>query len=116
MKKIKKRISPEYFDAISLGKKNYELRLNEFDIQEGDTLILQEHNPKTREFTGREIEKKVTREAVKRIYKKYYFIATILAFIFATNFVQRLFFENMIFRRIVEYLRHKRMLKKNIPQ
>jgi len=64
----------------------------------------------------REIEKKVTREAVKRIYKKYYFIATLIAFIFATNFMQRLFFENMMFRRIVEYIRHKRMLNKKIPQ
>ena len=64
----------------------------------------------------REVEKKVTRDAVKRIYKKYYFIATLIAFIFATNFMQRLFFENMMFRRIVEYLRHKRMLNKKIPQ
>ena len=29
---IKKKIWPEYFDAVFLGKKKYELRLNDFEI------------------------------------------------------------------------------------
>ena len=57
---IKKKIWPEYFDAVALGKKKYELRLNDFDIEEGDTLVLEEWDPKTKEYTGRKVEKKVT--------------------------------------------------------
>ncbi|HUD04352.1 MAG TPA: DUF3850 domain-containing protein [Candidatus Paceibacterota bacterium] len=59
MKIIKKKIWPEYFDDIISGKKRFELRLNDFDVKEGDTLILEEWNPKTKEYTGRKVEKKV---------------------------------------------------------
>jgi ASC-1-like (ASCH) protein len=57
---IKKKILPEYFDAVASGKKKYEFRLNDFDVNEGDTLILEEWNPDKKELTGRTIEKKVT--------------------------------------------------------
>ncbi len=57
---IKKKIWPEYFEVMASGKKKYELRLNDFEINEGDTLVLEEWNPKTKEYTGRRIEKKVT--------------------------------------------------------
>jgi len=56
---IKKKIWPKYFELISSGKKRFELRLADFDIQEGDTLILEEWNPETKEYTGRTIEKKI---------------------------------------------------------
>ena len=56
---ITKKIDPEWFEAILEGKKTYELRLNDFDIGEGDVLVLQEVNLITRELTGRGIEKKV---------------------------------------------------------
>lgn len=62
-KKIIKKVLPEYFQDILDGKKNYELRLNDFDIKEGDTLVLQEYtsaDPETRKFTGRQIEKEVS--------------------------------------------------------
>ena len=57
---MKKKVWPEYFEAIVAGKKKFELRLNDFDVQEGDALILEEWDPKTKEYTGRKIEKKVT--------------------------------------------------------
>jgi ASC-1-like (ASCH) protein len=57
---IKKKIWPEYFDAVASGKKKYELRLNDFNIKEGDTLILEERDPETEEYTGRTAERKVT--------------------------------------------------------
>ena len=57
---IKKKIWPEYFEAIVSGKKKYELRLNDFVINEGDTLVLEEWDPKTQKYTGREVEKRVT--------------------------------------------------------
>jgi len=60
MATIKKKIWPEYFDLVSSGKKKVELRLADFDIQEGDTLLLEEWDPKTKEYTGRIIEKKVS--------------------------------------------------------
>ena len=60
MLKIEKRCWPEYFQAILDGKKAYEVRLNDFEIGEGDVLILREWNPETKEYTGRTIEKKVT--------------------------------------------------------
>ena len=56
---IKKKIWPKYFELISSGKKRFELRLADFDVQEGDTLILEEWNPETKEYTGRTIEKKI---------------------------------------------------------
>lgn len=60
MNKIEKKIWPEYFDAVVSGKKKFELRLNDFEIQEGDALFLREWDPKTKQYTGRTIEKKVT--------------------------------------------------------
>ena len=56
---IKKKTWPEYFDLVVSGKKKFELRLADFDIKEGDTLILEEWNPKIKKYTGRKIEKKV---------------------------------------------------------
>ncbi len=57
---IKKKIWPEYFDAVASGKKKYELRLNDFKVNEGDILLLEEWNPETKEYTGRKVEKRVT--------------------------------------------------------
>ncbi len=57
---IRKKIWPEYFDAVVSGKKKFELRLNDFEINEGDKLILDEWDHKTKNYTGRKIEKKVT--------------------------------------------------------
>ncbi|MBI4993384.1 DUF3850 domain-containing protein [Candidatus Wolfebacteria bacterium] len=57
---INKKIWPEYFDAVVSGKKKYELRLNDFDVQEGDILVLEEWEQKTKKYTGRKIERRVT--------------------------------------------------------
>lgn len=62
MAKIKKKTwpGPEHFEAVVNGKKKYELRLADWECKEGDILILQEWDPKTKKYTGREIKKKVT--------------------------------------------------------
>lgn len=60
MAQIKKKIWPEYFDDVVSGKKRYELRLNDFEVNEGDTLLLEEWDPKTKKYTGQSVEKKVT--------------------------------------------------------
>ena len=57
---IKKKIWTEYFDLVNSGKKKFELRLADFDIKEGDTLILEEWDSKNKKYTGRKIEKKVS--------------------------------------------------------
>lgn len=62
-KKIIKKVLPEYFQDILDGKKKYELRLNDFDIEPGDILVLEEYtssDPKDRKATGRVLEKQVT--------------------------------------------------------
>lgn len=57
--KIEKKILPEYFELILSGKKKYDFRLADFDIKEGDILVLKEWNKDEQRFTGREIEKNV---------------------------------------------------------
>lgn len=57
---IKKKIWPEYFEAVVSGKKKYELRLNDFTVHDGDTLLLEEWDPRTAKYTGRKIKKRVT--------------------------------------------------------
>lgn len=59
MKKIEKKVWPEYFQEILNGKKTFELRLNDFEINEGDILVLKEWDPKIKDYTGRELEKVV---------------------------------------------------------
>lgn len=59
MKKIEKKVWPEYFQEIFDGKKTFEVRLNDFEIEEGDTMVLREWDPAARDYTGRELEKSV---------------------------------------------------------
>lgn len=62
-KVVVKKVLPDYFQDIVDGKKKYELRLNDFNIEVGDTLILEEYtsaNPKDRQATGRILKKQVT--------------------------------------------------------
>jgi len=55
-----KKVWPEFFQKILDGKKTYELRLADWECNEGDILVLQEWDPETKEYTGREVEKEVT--------------------------------------------------------
>lgn len=58
--KIEKKVWPEYFQKILEGKKTYELRLADWECNEGDILVLHEWDPVTKEYTGRSVEKEVT--------------------------------------------------------
>lgn len=60
MATIKKKLWKEYFDAVVSGKKKAELRLGDFEIEEGDTLVLEEWDKDKQEYTGRSVEKRVT--------------------------------------------------------
>lgn len=57
---VEKKIWPQYFDDVASGKKRFELRLGDFDIAEGDTLLLREWDPDKETYTGRQIETEVT--------------------------------------------------------
>lgn len=56
---IKKKTWPELFNLVKSSKKKFDVRVADFDIKEGDTLILEEWDPKTKAYTGRKITKKV---------------------------------------------------------
>ncbi len=57
---INKKVWPEFFEKVLSGKKKFELRLADSDVKEGDILLLREWNPKTKEYTGRKIKKRVS--------------------------------------------------------
>lgn len=52
MKTHELKILPEYFEDVTKGTKNFELRRNDRDFEVGDILILKEH--KEGVYTGRE--------------------------------------------------------------
>lgn len=58
--KIEKKVQPPYFEAILKGDKNFEVRLNDFECNEGDILALREWDSEKKDYTGRTLEKKVT--------------------------------------------------------
>jgi hypothetical protein len=58
--RIEKKLLPKYFEMILKGTKKYELRLADWKCEVGDVLVLMEWNPKTKEYTGRQMEKEVT--------------------------------------------------------
>ncbi len=57
---IEKKVWPEYFQKILDGSKTFELRLADWVCKPGDVLVLLEWDPKTKEYTGRKLEKEIT--------------------------------------------------------
>ncbi len=56
MATINKKVLREYFEKIISGKKKFELRLADFEVHEGDTLVLEEWDKDKKDYTGRKIE------------------------------------------------------------
>lgn len=50
----------EYFEEVFMGHKTFEVRKNDRNFKNGDTLILKEWNPKTKQYTGRKMARNVT--------------------------------------------------------
>ena len=50
---------PESYEEVLLGNKTYDIRLADWDVQPGDVIIFQEWDPQTKEYTGREMSRKV---------------------------------------------------------
>ncbi len=66
MREIHKKISPEYFEAVLSGEKTFEYRVNDFECELGDVLVLEEYvytkgqgTTEGRKPTGRSIRKRV---------------------------------------------------------
>lgn len=57
MKTVSKKILPEYFQDVKARKKNFEIRIDEDDIQVGDLLILEEWDGKA--YTGSALVERV---------------------------------------------------------
>lgn len=57
---VTKKVWKGYFDQILSGKKKFELRLADFEIDEGDILVLEEWDQDKQEYTGRRIETTVS--------------------------------------------------------
>lgn len=51
---------PEYFQLVKNGKKPFEVRRNDRNYQEGDTLLLREWHRGMQAYTGEELTIKVT--------------------------------------------------------
>ena len=57
-REVEKKIFPEYFNEIKTGEKTFELRLADFDISKGDTLVLRELDSEKNEYTGETLLRK----------------------------------------------------------
>lgn len=60
MRTIHKKIWKQSFDKILSGEKKFELRLADFDVDRGDTLVLEEWDKDAEQYTGRSMEVTVT--------------------------------------------------------
>ena len=59
MKEIIKKTYYDSFEKVLSGEKKFDIRLADEDYEEGDILVLKEID-KERNFTGRELRKKIT--------------------------------------------------------
>ena len=50
---VRKKCWLEWFEKFCSGERTFELRLADFDLKTDDTLILEEYNPETKQYTGR---------------------------------------------------------------
>ena len=60
MATIEKKMRPEFFESVLSGSNHVEIRVANFEVRAGDTILLREWNPKTKSYTGRSVEKTVS--------------------------------------------------------
>jgi ASC-1-like (ASCH) protein len=56
---IRKKTWPKYFNEVKSGNKTFDYRLADWQANEGDTLILEEWDPETKDYTGNTITKTI---------------------------------------------------------
>lgn len=54
---IRKKSFPEYFESLNNGIRMADIRLEDFRVGEGDTIVFEEWDPKTKKYTGRKTAK-----------------------------------------------------------
>ncbi len=59
MKHHKLKVAPEYYDAVLSGKKLFEIRYNDRDFEQGDTVELFEYIIEMPTYTGRFLTRKI---------------------------------------------------------
>ncbi|HRN86662.1 MAG TPA: DUF3850 domain-containing protein [Candidatus Dojkabacteria bacterium] len=55
----RKKTWPDYFQMLKDGRKRFDVRLADFEVKEGDTIVFEEWDPELKDFTGRKLEMKV---------------------------------------------------------
>jgi len=58
MAKIEKKAWAGIYDLFNSGERKLEIRLADFDLKSGDSIILKEYDPKMKKYTGRQTELK----------------------------------------------------------
>lgn len=51
---------PESFEALWVGAKAFDIRLDDRAFEVGDTIDFHEYNPTTKTFTGRQMRRRIT--------------------------------------------------------
>jgi hypothetical protein len=59
MATIEKKMWPDSYEKVLSGEKTYDLRLADWHVEPGDTILFREWDPSTKEYTGRHMERKV---------------------------------------------------------
>ena len=54
------KTEPKYFEEVRYNKKKFELRKNDRDFQVNDTLVLQEYDRETKQYSGSSVSATVT--------------------------------------------------------
>ena len=54
------KTSPEFFEAVLIGSKTFEIRYNDRNFQEGDTVILEEYFKRMKTYSGRKLARRIT--------------------------------------------------------
>ena len=57
---VRKKTWKELFEKIINGEKKFDVRIADFEINEGDTLVLEEWDEDKKEYTGRKVETTAT--------------------------------------------------------
>ncbi len=70
--KIKKKVQSKYFKAVLDGRKGFEVRLADFKYKPGDTLVLLEQKPGSKELTGRSLECEILYSVNTKLAKKFW--------------------------------------------
>ena len=51
---------PDYFEMVKAGEKHFEVRRYDRNFQPGQTLLLREWDPGSKEYTGRQVERRIS--------------------------------------------------------